>query len=271
MTNRTRLSDEQTSQLHGCAAALPGDRRQYFVDEVTSALASLRRPPSNDELSAAITAELGVVPMTLTDVFLTEAAALRKEPARGLRDEEMVLDAVWGRRRPTYKPSNADVLLDGERLRVALASGRVTTFAAPPTTTSTSTRRRPMTNTQTTDAERDIARLAAARFNIVTADGSSGGFHRAGYRLSDIALEKEKAVIYDAYDRRVSSAWGDADTDPDRDDRGPSGFGERGMQGARAGDVCTVSRGGNRYGPEGSRGTMQWIDENGETQAGLRR
>jgi hypothetical protein len=104
--------------------------------------------------------------------------------------------------------------------------------------------------------QRDIARFANERFRVTAADGSTGlSLHRPGYRLSDIALEAEKSVIYDEYDRRITSAWQDA-----RGDHPETGFGENGSLDLQVGDECSVKEGGGRFGPEGARGTIQRVD-----------
>jgi len=84
---------------------------------------------------------------------------------------------------------------------------------------------------------------------ITDVAGDSGlALHRPGYRVAD-GIQRDMSV-YAAYDAEAEAAYKNV------------GAGKREAQGQRVGDVCTVSTGGGRFGPEGARGHLKMI--NGE-------
>ena len=71
----------------------------------------------------------------------------------------------------------------------------------------------------------------------------SGAYNRPGFRRplhQDAAALDARQLAYDQHRHYVENAWRDADTDPDRDDKGVSGFGERGQSGPVEDMSCTV-------------------------------
>jgi hypothetical protein len=66
---------------------------------------------------------------------------------------------------------------------------------------------------------------------------------------ADSGRQRRQAAV-DAYDAEIGERW----RDPDH------GIGSHGFSGAVAGDLCTVRRGGGRFGPEGAAGTIQLVD-----------
>ena len=120
-----------------------------------------------------------------------------------------------------------DILQDGQKLRVPmrLIDGRPNPDLDP--------------------LQRDVARHFA---RITDGVGRRQGLHQPGFRVND--AQPRDLSIYDAYDAAKSREW----------ENPPTGQGSHGFVGAQAGDTCTVSTGGGRYGPEGSCGTLRRVD-----------
>jgi hypothetical protein len=94
---------------------------------------------------------------------------------------------------------------------------------------------------------------------LLSFQDSKGAGNRPGFRIikQDAAVVDQRASAYADYERRMTSAWKDArGGDPE------TGFGENGSLDLQLGDVCTVSTGGGKFGPEGSRGHIKMV--NGE-------
>ena len=70
--------------------------------------------------------------------------------------------------------------------------------------------------------------------------------HRPGFRTADNIDNTLRQKAYDSHQNYIENAWRADAT------------GE--MQGPKPGDPCTVRSGAGKFGPEGSRGTMQMIN-----------
>lgn len=88
---------------------------------------------------------------------------------------------------------------------------------------------------------------------------NSGRYNRPGFRSG---LQQDAAAAADAradayleYETRLTRAYKDA-----RGDDPDVGFGENGSLDLQVGDVCTVSTGGGKFGPEGSRGHVKMVN-----------
>ncbi len=78
-----------------------------------------------------------------------------------------------------------------------------------------------------------------------------------GFTPSSSLRTAKLNALYDARDAVTSSAWKNP----------PTGVGSHGLAGSQINDICTVRRGGGRFGPEGAAGTIQLIEGNLECVA----
>lgn len=103
------------------------------------------------------------------------------------------------------------------------------------------------------DAALEKARQRDVAFPPVRDSDGRANLRQPGFtvaaRVTDSARQAHRA-LYDQIDAEVSNAW-----------RTPTGAGSRGQRGPRLDAACTVKFGGGKYGPEGSPGTWQLIDD----------
>lgn len=74
--------------------------------------------------------------------------------------------------------------------------------------------------------------------------------HQPGPITRDARTRDAVNDYYNLYDAVISEQYKNP----------PTGVGSHGFAGARVGDLCTVRRGGGKFGPEGSDGTLQMVD-----------
>jgi hypothetical protein len=94
--------------------------------------------------------------------------------------------------------------------------------------------------------QRDVRRGGAAVVDATRQPTFDARRHRPGFRTADNIDNTLRQKAYDSYQNYIENAWRADAT------------GE--MQGPKPGDPCTVRSGAGKFGPEGSRGTMQMIN-----------
>ena len=80
--------------------------------------------------------------------------------------------------------------------------------------------------------------------------------HTPGFIVRDGVIRTCLDDCYDAYDERISQQYKQAGAEPLAN---VTGQGSHGLA-SRVGDLCTVRRGGGRFGTEGAAGTLQVVD-----------
>jgi hypothetical protein len=184
---RIALSDGQKRQLEAAAATLRYESRDSFAcDDVSMLEAKCHgRVPTNDDITAAIDAALGITPFR-SSVLVCDAASTTKEAS--MARQQRISDFDDDENFETL-PSGQRVLRDKGVMRTRMAAMDGVSDAAQ--------RQRA--------TMRDAARQHFARRYGLR---DSSDLHRPGFRLQpDKAARGEKLAAHDAYEERLTTLY----------------------------------------------------------------